>query len=496
VSVGNLPLPGRGKVRGFETKGLVMSRRIWLLVAVLATALAVAATAAAAPRHFKFLGGARHPGKPAQKHLIAVRHGRHIHWFSATHGLAKKRLPTIKLSRDLGSRLGTRAFGPTTPPNVTGVGTCTFGAQTTPDGMNYVQSYDSLFADALSCTGNNGGIAETNSFFPNPTCTNGAPQSVSNSPLEYATFTDGEWMLLCTVPDDNGSGGSQANTEGAPYVVYQQGFGCQAAVGVGSDDNTPLIVKNNDSLEYSQTYAENGQFVTAITTSCIGRLPHSQTVANTPVYHLVSCTQYDPNTPGGFVRGLGETITYPDRQYQETCNDPAYRQFVACTAGTNCSTDASADHTSDLLVTETPATAGTLNENVDYGRQLSCAGRQYGGYTGLDPNWYGFSYTGSGSKQLRYDLFTLPYNGDNNVQFCFGASVRFRANSDDGSSQQGTLPDGTTGQIGLLPSCDQISSSGPCVLSVVPINSDNPGEGTRVNVFIPQSFTGDPWGRM
>ncbi len=426
-----------------------------------------------------------------------MRHGRHIHWFSRTHGLAKKTAPTLKLTRDVKfGGLGIRAFGPTTDPSVTGIGTCHYNAQTTPDGMAMVQSYDSLYADSLNCVGNNGGTAESNAFYPSPACTNGAPKSVSHSPLEYASFMDGEWMVLCTVPDDNGAGSSQANNENAPYVVYQQGFRCQATVGIGSDDNTPDNIRNNDSLEYSQTYQENGPTgpsSTALTTSCIGRLPSSVTVASTPVYHLVACTMYDPNTPGGYVRALGETITYPDRQYQETCNDPAYRQFAACTTGINCSTDLSADQTSNLLVTETPSTPGVLSETVDYGAPLSCAARQYGGYTGFDPNWYGFSYTGSGSKHLTYDLFTLPYNPNNNVQMCFGANVPFRASSDDGSSQPGTLPDGTSGQIGLLPSCASIASSGPCVISVNPINSDAPGEGTQVNVLIPASFTGDPW---
>ncbi len=168
-----------------------------------------------------------------------------------------------------------------------------------------------------------------------------------NAPLEYATFTDGEWLVLCTVPDDNGAGGSQANSEGAPYTVYQQGFRCDAAIGVGGSDSTPYLAKTSDSLEYSQTYTETSdgisQSVTALTTTCIGQLPNSVTIDTSAVPHLVSCTQYDPNAPGQVVRGLGETITYPDGQFQETCNVPAYRQDVVCVTGVSCSTDASAD---------------------------------------------------------------------------------------------------------------------------------------------------------
>jgi hypothetical protein len=425
-----------------------------------------------------------------------VRHGHRIHWFTPTHGLAKKHLPPIKLSADARLRpaihLATDAFGPTSAPNVTGTGTCTFNAQSTPDGMNYVQSYDDLFGDVLSCVGNNGGNVEGNSFFPYGTCTNGAPQSVSQSPTEYATFTDGEWMLLCTVPDDNGGGTSQANNEGAPYTVYQQGFGCESAIGVGSDDNTPSVARGNDSLEYSQTYAENGQSVTALTTSCVGQLPNSVTVdTNGPVAHLVSCTQYDPKSPGDVVRGLGETITYPDGQYEETCNVPAYRQEVACVPTMNCSTDATADSTSELQITEDPATPGTLTENVDQGSPLSCAARQYGGYTGFDPNWYTWSFTGTGSKQLTYDLINQQPDL-NSVEVCFGATVPFRTISDDGTSQPGTLPDGTSGYIGLLPDCPENvnTSTDPCVESRGYIEDDF--ADTEVDVFIPQSFPADP----
>ena len=204
----------------------------------------------------------------------------------------------------------------------------------------------------LSCVGNDGGNTESNAFFPSPTCVNSRGDSVDEAPLEVAKFMDGEWMALCTVPDDSGTGGSEANDQHAPYVVYQQGFPCEAAVGTGSSGNSAFIAKTNDSLEYSQTYNETGQTVTALTTSCIGQLPSGKTAPSTPVAHLVSCTQYDPKAAGKFVKGLGETITYPDGQFQETCNVPNYTNSVDCAGGTSCSTDVGADDTSNLNVTE------------------------------------------------------------------------------------------------------------------------------------------------
>lgn len=470
----------------------------------------MAAPAAAAPRHYKHykvLGKARHHlGKPAHKQLIAVRRGHRIHWFSKTHGLAKTKLPPIKLSANVKFAHGIRAFGPTSVPSVTATGSCnmstppplmTGGALMTPDGMSYVQSYGALFADAMNCVGNNGGSTDANAFFDSPTCTNLGAHGVHEAPLEVATFVDGEWMALCTVPDDNGSS-SQANSEHAPYVVYQQGFPCQAAVGTGSSGNSAFIAKTKDSLEYSQTYTEDGQTVTALTTSCIGQLPSGKTAPSTAVAHLVSCTQYDPKAAGKFVRGLGETITYPDGQFQETCNVPNYRNSVACTGGTDCSTDVGADDTSNLLVTESPTTDGTLTELVDYGTQLSCAAPQYGNYTGFDPNWYQFSFTGSGSKVLTYDLVNLPFNSDRDVEFCFGATESFSTDVDveDDISQPGTLPDGTPGFIGTLRDCRSVDGPQPCIVGIGPISTTDSGppSGTRITVDIPEGFGADPMG--
>jgi hypothetical protein len=467
-----------------------------LLAASLIAALTLTAPAVAAPRHYKVLAKSRHHlGKAKRHNLIAVRHGHRVHWFSKTHGLPKHKLPPIKLSANIKfAHAGIRAFGPTSAPTVTGTGSCSFGAPvslSSPDGMTYVQSYGDLAADVVNCVGNDGGNTESNSFFPSPACVNSAGKSVHQSPLEVAKFMDGEWMVLCTIPDDNGSGGSAANDQGAPYAVYQQGFPCQAAVGTGSSGNSAFIAKTNDSLEYSQTYTENGQTVKALTTSCIGRLPNNKTAPSTPVAHLVSCTQYDPFAPGKFVRGLGETITYPDGQFQETCNVPNYSNSVACTSGTDCSTDAFADDTSNLNVTESPTSDGTLTESVDNGTALSCGGEGAGGYTGFDPNWYSFHFTGTGSKVLTYDLFTLPFNEGNNVQVCFGATEPFQAESDDGESVPGTLPDGTPGFIGLLRLCGDVDGPEPCIESIGPI-SRLAAAGTQIIVEIPAGFTADP----
>ena len=83
--------------------------------------------------------------------------------------------------------------------------------------------------------------------------------------------------------------------------------------------------------------------------------------------------------------GLGETITYPDGQFQETCNVPNYRTSVDCAAGTNCSTDVGADDTSKLKVTEASDERRHLDRNgrLRHGAQLQRPQRELWQLPGL-----------------------------------------------------------------------------------------------------------------
>ena len=53
-------------------------------------------------------------GARAKTHVIAVRHGHRIAWKSPTHGIARKKLGTIKLSPD--ARFGLVARTSSAPP--------------------------------------------------------------------------------------------------------------------------------------------------------------------------------------------------------------------------------------------------------------------------------------------------------------------------------------------------------------------------------------------
>ena len=106
--------------------------------------------------------------------------------------------------------------------------------------------------------------------------------------------------------------------------------------------------------------------------------------------------------------------------------------------------------------------AGSLLESIDEGAPLTCAG-----YTAVDPNWYSFTMTSvNRSKELSYTVSEpYPTNGttplplSQTAEFCFAAPYEFTTSAGTPAVHV-TLPDGTPGYAGLLPSSP---ASGPCL---------------------------------
>ncbi len=301
-----------------------MSRRRCWLAAGVGLCLLLPASASAHAR-----AGAQRAGK-AQ--VVAVgRHGHlvwlsHSAWLRSRGSLTLSRIPRF-------SRVAPRIVSSQPTITVTGLQFyCDIGdyADFTSDSIAWVESYaPSLYSDMLTCQTNDGRPVLAHQENPYPSCYNPFAQSVQRSPCEQAHFADGEAIVISNVPDDNGSGGSNANA--SPYTFYKQGFSCGAVAGVGSDDNTVYRAKTSDSIEFFQNYVDyNGNPTQAITTSCLGQLPSSVTVdSSTAVAHFIACYQYNPNPGGPNLLGYGETVTYPDRQYSETCTTPNYHPAVA-----------------------------------------------------------------------------------------------------------------------------------------------------------------------
>ena len=184
-----------------------------------------------------------------------------------------------------------------------------------------------------------------------------------------------------------------------------------------------------------------------------------------------------------------------------------------CTQNVTCQTDVKTTAASFEVVAN-PETSepnsGSLLESIDVGSPLTCAG-----YTAVDPNWYSFTMTSvNRSKELSYTVSEpYPTNGttplplSQTAEFCFAAPYEFTTNAGTPAAAA-TLPDGTAGYVGLLPTCP---AGGPCLepSTMLPSQWDSLcslwtgylwsqlyGCGTAtLTVDIPAGLSGDPWGR-
>jgi len=141
-------------------------------------------------------------------------------------------------------------------------------------------------------------------------------------------------------------------------------------------------------------------------------------------------------------------------------------------------------------------TPDTLSESVDVGTPLTCPG-----YKRQDQNW--FEFVAGSSDRSKIVTYTIENTSPDLVEACFGAPYEFDTstiNPETGKPEPappGTLPDGTPGFIGLLPSCQLLqrsSLSGPCVESIS--SNDDPNSTTGIDTIltaqIPAGLPGDP----
>lgn len=210
-------------------------------------------------------------------------------------------------------------------------------------------------------------------------------------------------------------------------------------------------------------------------------------------------------TVDGIARFTDLTLDKPGNGYTLTASSPSLPSttssgFDANSTATTCAPNVSC-HTelstpaSNFEVTANPEpNAGTLSSSVNVGRVLACQG-----YNEQDPNWFEFVMSSANrSKTIVYTikmptLTGTPTTTVNDTEACFGAPSVFTTKSGMPAAA-GTLPDGTSGFIGLLPNCP---ASGPCVVSrqSVPDPSNGVGFDVVLTINIPEALAGDPWAR-
>jgi hypothetical protein len=143
----------------------------------------------------------------------------------------------------------------------------------------------------------------------------------------------------------------------------------------------------------------------------------------------------------------------------------AQNAATACAQGTQCQVDAQ-NTFSDSHVTANPASSGTdsgflfehiVNRNGNE-VPLVCPN-----YTTLDPNTFVVEMDSNVNNRTKtwtetiFDVAPTQSQAANikaSVQVCFGDAMRF-INNKNKTAARGTLPDGTTGYVDLLPNCPQ-----------------------------------------
>jgi hypothetical protein len=175
-------------------------------------------------------------------------------------------------------------------------------------------------------------------------------------------------------------------------------------------------------------------------------------------------------------------------------------QVVGCTQNdpTACVTNDGTQNGNNAKVSATPTSTGLLLEsvNADNASQLICAG-----YTSADPNTYQFSTPEGWGKTVTLTIRPLKKLSGQNTnkilaaqQICLGAPADFTTASGT-QAAPGTLPDGTSGFIGLLPDCAK-NSTGPCHARSQDTTIADPlspnGFDLVLAASIPAAFPGDP----
>jgi hypothetical protein len=202
-----------------------------------------------------------------------------------------------------------------------------------------------------------------------------------------------------------------------------------------------------------------------------------------------------PNSAGPVLDGATSSVTTPLTSPQTTSTD--------CPA-TGCSVSLSTPSTSFSLNVNSGSTGGPVTASVDTGTPMDGPGGLNdpgcANYMPQSPDWYGFDVTDTSQNK---NISWIVKNSDpNTFQVCFGAPYQFDVlNSDNNlvGAPAGTLPDGTSGFVGLLPSCregffrSEQSEEGPVFICAnISADEENPTT-TDVSVFIPSGLDGDPY---
>lgn len=174
-------------------------------------------------------------------------------------------------------------------------------------------------------------------------------------------------------------------------------------------------------------------------------------------------------------------------------------ETVDCPAA-GCTNTLSTGESSAQVVVDPGTSDASLTESVDLGTPMDGTGSDpknvgCATYTPRAADWYGVDV--SDSNRGKTITWTVNNAISDGFEICFGAPYDFQTGFGvDGGptfAPAGILPDGTTGFVGLLDSCNNLGdaqSTNPCWTSIVPGAN---GSGTVATIRIPSGVSGDPY---
>jgi len=138
--------------------------------------------------------------------------------------------------------------------------------------------------------------------------------------------------------------------------------------------------------------------------------------------------------------------------------------------------------------------AGTLVTNQLAGNRITCAG-----YTERADTTLAFQLRTTTPLHINFVVTDRLTNTTAlGIQFCLAAPIPFKTLSGRPAAPT-KLPDGTPGHVGLLPGCDKVPDTAPCLLSVSTEpdpNNSSTGVDVILKARVPTTTKGaDPWGR-
>ncbi len=248
-----------------------------------------------------------------------------------------------------------------------------------------------------------------------------------------------------------------------------------------------------------------------VTGSCVQlrnlALPPGRSVTVTMIVNTSAATCGSPTSYSWSVQakqannfnGVGNDLDLDTNHSSLTTTVSCAGASTPCLQGKSCSISLSTS-TSTVDATASPSTngsndAGTLSGTIDPGQPLMCSG-----YSAKDRNWYGVVETPVSGAIYRAKTitYTLKNTSPQGVEVCFGAPYEFETIGDQ-KAPPGTLPDGSSGFVGLLEHCESFPEPPEaCVASItgVPDPSISSGQNTVATIRIDAGLPGDPWGRM